>query len=155
MHTLYTVGYQGKKVALLKDVAVKLDAVIVDARFSPNSRVPEWSGKRLREFLGERYVHVKELGNKNYKGGEIDFLDLNGGALIVGKILEIRPAILMCACWDLQRCHRLPASKHISQQLGCELIHLESNDQLKEIVGVNTESSKESVADEPAQIKLL
>lgn len=126
LHTLYTVGYQGLKVDELKATAEKLGAMLADVRYSPRSRDPNWSGKRLAEALGDRYCHLQSLGNRNYKGsgGEIELEDIDQGTLAVKLLLEKQPVILMCACWNLQECHRKVVSEIIAQRLGCEVTHL-------------------------------
>ena len=71
MYQLYTFGYGGRRPDQLRTLAVRLDGVLVDIRFSPRSRIPDWSAGRLRKVLGERYRHLPALGNRNYKGGPI------------------------------------------------------------------------------------
>lgn len=127
MNTLYTIGYAKLSPDRLKAQAERLNAVLVDIRFSPASRRPEWSGKRLRELLGERYVHVKALGNINYKGGPIRYVDLDGGTQAIAALLEQRPVILMCVCADVETCHRKGAAEHIADTLGVNLLHLGSD----------------------------
>jgi len=59
MVTLYTLGYTGWAVDDVVAALDRLNAVLVDVRISPRSRNPAYSGKRLRERLGDRYVHVR------------------------------------------------------------------------------------------------
>ncbi len=82
--TIYTYGYGGKHPEELEKMVAELGATIFDVRFSPRSRNPAWSGKRLRERFGDRYQHAKAFGNANYKGGDI----------------------LICVCKDPTICHR-------------------------------------------------
>jgi uncharacterized protein (DUF488 family) len=41
MHQLYTLGYNGRLLYQLQALAEHLDAVVVDLRFSPRSRIPK------------------------------------------------------------------------------------------------------------------
>jgi hypothetical protein len=97
--------------------------VVVDIRFSPRSRIPDWSAGRLQQLLGERYRHLPELGNRNYKGSPLAFVDLEGGIERVGDRLAEQPVILLCACADLRRCHRWPAAEAIAARYGVKIEH--------------------------------
>ena len=109
MHPLYTFGYTGRHPHQLRALAEHLDAVVVDIRFSPRSRIPDWTAGRLQQLLGERYHHLPALGNRNYKGGPIEFVDLEAGVVQMGELLAQQPAIWLCACAEVRRCHRLAA----------------------------------------------
>jgi uncharacterized protein (DUF488 family) len=105
---LYDVGYgEIGSPKLLAAVAEKLKARVVDIRIIPNSRIPGWTKSSLEKLLGERYVHLKSLGNINYKGGPIKFVNLEDGVVVVKNLLNVRPVILMCMCKDRSVCHRL------------------------------------------------
>ena len=125
MNTLYTFGYQNaKNPESLLALAEKREAVFADARFSPNSRNPMWGRARLALVLGERYVHVKALGNRNYKGGPIDLLDPDAGAEQISALLERSNVILLCTCWNVDTCHRKTAAEYVASKLGCHVVHL-------------------------------
>ena len=68
MHTLFTIGYTGRKPEELKALADE-GKLILDVRLSPNSRVPRWRQEALRNLLAGLYMHRPELGNVNYKNG--------------------------------------------------------------------------------------
>jgi uncharacterized protein (DUF488 family) len=104
-------------------LAEQLDAVVVDIRFSPRSRNPHWTAGRLTSLLGERYRHLAVLGNRNYKGGPIEFVDLEEGVVKVGELLREQPVILLCVCADVERCHRLPAAEAIAARYGVTITH--------------------------------
>jgi hypothetical protein len=85
VNKLYTIGYQGLRgVYQLLNFAIPLDADIIDIRFTPYSKNEEWTQATLlnrlcdlqvRRAQTSRYVHIKELGNVNYKGdGPIELL---------------------------------------------------------------------------------
>lgn len=102
---VYTIGYTGRKPESIKEIVTTLGATLLDIRLSPRSRVPHWNEGPLRALLGDRYRHVRALGNVNYKaGGPIQILDYAAG---VAAILQHpRPVVLMCACKDVHTCHR-------------------------------------------------
>jgi uncharacterized protein (DUF488 family) len=123
MHQLYTFGYSGRLPHELRALVEQLDAVVVDIRFSPRSRNPHWTAGRLTSLLGERYRHLSVLGNRNYKDGPIEFVDLAEGVVKVGELLRERPVILLCVCADVERCHRLPAAEAIVSRYGITVQH--------------------------------
>jgi uncharacterized protein (DUF488 family) len=104
---IYTFGYQGKRAVDLLAKLEQLDAVLCDVRLSPRSRwAPEWNQKQLAALLGERYVHVPELGNVNYKGGPVEIADLSTGLGTILDLAATRAVVLMCVCSKLCGCHR-------------------------------------------------
>lgn len=107
----YTTGYLGDKTprgqskpAMLKGVVEALDGVLVDIRYSPRSRAACREKAALQALFGDRYLWVRTLGNANYKGGEIEIVDLAAGLATV-EALPKAP-ILICACEYPRYCHR-------------------------------------------------
>ena len=125
MHKLYDLGYQTiKDPAILVQVAEKLDAIVMDVRFSPRSRDYRWNMATLASLLQAsplhpRYVHVAELGNVNYKGwnAPIQISHLPYGLKLISIALEAKPVILMCTCRDRSTCHRLVIVKAAVEQI--------------------------------------
>jgi uncharacterized protein (DUF488 family) len=101
MHPLYTFGYTSRFPHQVRALAEHLEAVVVDIRFSPRSRIPDWTAGRLQQLLGERYHHLPALGNRNYKGGPMEFVDLEAGVVRIDELLAEQPVILLCACADV------------------------------------------------------
>jgi len=123
--TIYTLGYSGWSADDVASLLDRLDAVLVDVRMSPRSRNPAFSGRRLAERLGDRYRHVRGLGNTNYRGGEIVLHDWDGGlkelqALTSGG----RAVVLMCACADVNVCHRKVVAERLAELWSAEVVHL-------------------------------
>lgn len=109
---IYTLGYTGRRPGEIYALAEQLDATVCDIRFSPRSRVPRWNKGRLEVLLGDRYMHIQELGNQNYKtGGPVEIVDLDAGLARIQD--HPRPVILMCACKDLAGCHRAVIRDHL------------------------------------------
>jgi len=153
MHTLYTAGYTGLKPDQLKATAERLGAVVADIRFRPFSRNPAWSKVNAEKVLGARYVWVKGLGNKNYKGGPIAFDDLESGISLVGTLLETQPVILLCVCPDVETCHRKTAAEKLAEAIGCEVKHL-TLDEMK-ASGSTGGASAAPKAHRPKQLSFL
>ena len=120
---VFTIGYSGRKPAEIKLLAEELDATVFDVRFSPRSRVPHWSRKRLTESLGDRYRHVRALGNRNYRSGPIELEDFPAGLALIQE--SDRPIILMCACKDPAICHRTTIAEKL-RKVGMQVAELDS-----------------------------
>jgi uncharacterized protein (DUF488 family) len=136
MKIIYTYGYTGASVATLGAILARTGALLVDVRFSPASRNPEWSGSRLRATFGEEYLHLKALGNANYRnGGPIELVDLEGAAKRLRPILEGRSVVLLCACKDHAVCHRTVAAVRLAGLLGAKVEHLGSIEGGVELIG--------------------
>lgn len=125
--TVYTIGYTGRTVEEIIQTAELTDAVVLDIRFNPRSRVPHWNKGPLSRALGARYVHLDALGNVNYRGdGPIQIKDPEAGVKAVEELIDAgRDVILMCVCKDLRTCHRLTVAELLTQRLGCEVQHVE------------------------------
>ncbi|GIK37881.1 MAG: hypothetical protein BroJett011_17140 [Chloroflexota bacterium] len=124
LQSLYTFGYSGKQPDELLALVEQLDAVVADIRFSPRSRIPQWNGGRLAQLLGDRYHHLPALGNRNYKDGPVEIVDLEAGLPQVADLLVHQPVILLCVCADIQHCHRRLAAEAIVARYGASLTHL-------------------------------
>lgn len=132
LQSLYTFGYSGKQPDALLALTEQLDAIpygirsviVADIRFSPRSRIPQWNGGRLAKLLGDRYHHLPALGNRNYKGGPVEIVDLEAGVAQVADLLVHQPVILLCVCADIQHCHRRLAAEAILARYGVPLTHL-------------------------------
>lgn len=124
MNTVYTFGYTGRQPQELAAIAASLDALVVDIRFSPYSRNHLWNKRALLGVLGNRYQHLKALGNENYKGGPIKLLDPQAGVAAIRPWLSERPIILICVCKEVAWCHRKVAAELLGAELGAEVVHL-------------------------------
>lgn len=131
LHPLYTLGYTGAKPDHIRTFLETHNAMLVDTRYSPFSRAPMWQKRALMESMGKRYVHMVELGNKNYKGqfGEgIIIADMDKGTLDLLKILKVQPAVLLCACPDFHTCHRTAVADEMADRYGVSVVHLDLSD---------------------------
>src|SRR4029077_15098670 len=106
---LYTLGYVGWRLDALQGTLEAHNAVLCDIRYQPYSRIPAFRKAHLQAQLGARYVHVQALGNRNYQGGPVAIVDYQRGRRIVaGLLAQWGAAILMCACHEVEECHRKP-----------------------------------------------
>lgn len=117
MPKLFTTGYsiEGWTSEKLHRVAREKNAIVLDIRFSPYSKVDsEWNRKSLQMVLGKDYLWCKALGNRNYKKGRIEIHDPNAGIEMVESIFSRgKSVILLCTCPKLMSCHRY----HVAQML--------------------------------------
>lgn len=126
MNTIYTIGYAGWTPAGVKARVEALNAILLDIRYSPYSKRPEWRGESLKALLGRaRYSHIKTLGNRNYRGDGPIVLDAPEAAIeTVTRLLAQHPVVLLCACRDAATCHRSNAAEFLSERLGAPIEHL-------------------------------
>lgn len=109
---VYTIGYVGRTPEQIKAIVDDLGACLVDIRFSPRSRQPQWSRKQLTVLLGEKYLHLREWGNAAYKtGGLVEIADFEAGRAVIDRLEA--PAVLMCACQDYRYCHRTVVAERL------------------------------------------
>jgi uncharacterized protein (DUF488 family) len=141
MRTIYTVGYSTTTPQELKKLVLDTDSFLVDTRLVPYSKYfPEWRKAELRGLVGkDRYAWLGEtLGNLNYKnGGNIQIADLPIGLAHLERALKLKNVILLCGCYDVQKCHRLVIANGAHAKLktvleneclvGLDLIHWEGN----------------------------
>lgn len=107
-------GYTGRKLEHVADFVEGIDALLVDIRFAPRSRNPDYDGVALSRKLGQRYLHLRAWGNRNYKGGPVELVDFEGGLRKV-EGLPHETCILLCACSDAAKCHRTLVGSMLSE----------------------------------------
>jgi uncharacterized protein (DUF488 family) len=126
--TIYTVGYNapGWTPQILRVEAARLGALVVDVRLFPRSQRAEWAGAALELVLGECYVHVPELGNRNYRsrGGPIQIADPEGGVARMAPLLVEGSVILLCRCPQVETCHRRIVAALIQAATEAPIVHL-------------------------------
>lgn len=107
----YTTGYAGRNINDLKPMLDRLDAVLVDVRFSPTDEIMRWRQIYLKALLREKYHHVPQLGNRanRRRPHQIQHLELGLRVLISFET----NAVLMCECADGRDCHRLVIAKEL------------------------------------------
>lgn len=129
MHTLFTFGYQSSKPEYLLRYVRGIQAVLVDIRYSPRSKMPEWGQQSLVQLVGEAfYQPLRDLGNLNFAStGAINLANPDRGTALLAELLEQRPAIILCACWSWEACHRKTVADLMARQYGARVEHLPAN----------------------------
>lgn len=118
MTELFTFGYANARLEQFAYRVHELRATAVDIRLVPRSRRPEWNRSRLVRALGDRYHHVRHLGNLNYRsGGAIQLSDAAKGIDEVAELLPRGPVVLICACRQRNGCHRDTVAALLSKSL--------------------------------------
>ena len=138
---ILTIGYQRLSPERLREIITRLDARLIDCRNVPMSRRPGFSGRRLGELLGERYVQAGHfLGGRGHTTAEgIRWLRSQSGNVV-----------LMCMEEAPGDCHRhfdicgpqFPEAVHIYQDelfTARALQQAEDDDSDYEIIGSLTE----------------
>lgn len=100
---IYTTGYGKRQPSEIAELLDDLGAVLVDIRFSPWGR-PGFKGWELQRFFPGRYLHLKALGNADYKTSGMRIADYEAGRDSLVRL--DRPALLLCACASPVGCHR-------------------------------------------------
>lgn len=115
---ILTAGYARANFSSFATRVRDMQAVVIDIRFSPWSSMKEWRGEEMQRALGEQYLHVKALGNKNYNERErgIEIVNLNAG--IDQALMIERPVVLFCGCPLYRDCHRRLVAEAITER-GC------------------------------------
>lgn len=124
--TIYTWGYGGHSLEDLQQLRARLGAVVIDTRYSPRSRRPEFNRRRLEAALGADYVWMPEFGNLNYKGALTDAVVLNDPTAGLQRLRTVaagRPPLLICQC-PTRSCHRTDVADFIAAATGWTIDHL-------------------------------
>lgn len=116
LNTIVLAGYSGHSVAELALVAKSMGALVVDIRLSPRSRMPQWNYASLTQQMPKSYLHCPELGNENYKRGEIRIANPEKGLDFVTHLAQLRPLILLCICKEAEHCHRTTVGEMLQLQ---------------------------------------
>lgn len=117
---LYTLGYAALGASPTIEQLVELGVTIYDIRFSPRSRVHKWRKPNLRDWLGDRYVHLPALGNVYYNQPEQGFLlaePVVGVPVVAQQLQAGNHVALMCVCKEHEGCHRGEAAEMILAHL--------------------------------------
>jgi uncharacterized protein (DUF488 family) len=113
--TIYTLGYSGWKIEDVEAVLERFAAILVDVRMVPRTRwQPQWNATVLHARLGDRYVWLREFGNRNYKGTfeQIEIANFRAGEKRLREITGPGKAVvLLCGCRDVNVCVRSVRSK--------------------------------------------
>jgi uncharacterized protein (DUF488 family) len=122
---IYTIGYAGWKFDDFKRLVERYDAVVLDIRYNPTSRMAEWRRVELSKCFGWCYLWVKGLGNENFaRDCPVKIHDFEAGLKLVTQQLTLGNVILLCGCRDLATCHRKEVAERIAERFTVEVVHL-------------------------------
>ncbi len=124
MSKIYTIGYTSTTPKELIDIVNSLTVKLVDIRISPYSKDYRWRQKSLQQYFADKYLHIQEFGNENYKMGSIKVPNLHLGIIKIKPVIENQPVILLCACYDYRKCHRNQVSTILAEAFHLEVEHL-------------------------------
>ena len=131
MDELYHCGYPGRAPEDLRRIAERLDATVVDIRYSAlMAAEPRWRGDTLRELLGDRYVRCIALADHAGCGaetGDISIIDFHRGVDFLREIAG--PRILLCGCRDSRRGHRAAVARRLWLEYRCDSRELDWDDE--------------------------
>jgi uncharacterized protein (DUF488 family) len=126
--TIYTLGYSGWRIEDVEAVLERFAAILVDVRMVPRTRwQPQWNAAVLRARLGDRYVWLREFGNRNYKGTfeQIEIADFPAGEKRLREITGTGKAVvLLCGCRDVTVCHRKVVAEMLAATWQADVVHL-------------------------------
>lgn len=127
---IITVGYTGGNVDLLVEKVREVNGLLVDVRFSAKSRAAMWSKAGLYAAFRQAteggvvpYVHLRAWGNENYQtpGAPVVLVGFSLGLQILEAELATRVEavpVLMCACAEVERCHRKVVAERLAEAWG-------------------------------------
>jgi hypothetical protein len=92
----------------------RLDAVLVDVRFSPTGEIMFWRQIYLKTLLRGKYHHIAQLGCRAFREGKAQIQNLELGIKIL--VTFNSNAILMCGCDDAKECHRLIIAQELKRK---------------------------------------
>lgn len=117
MSTLYTIGYQALAPERLRAIAHGLDAIVIDCRLYPVSRINGYHKSHLQALLGARYeARGQQLGGIRHGTSHTSAAGIAG---IRADLAAGRNLILMCMEHAPGDCHRhqLIAAPHFPDAL--------------------------------------
>lgn len=102
---VFTTGYIDRNVTRLPILLCALNAILIDIRFNPTDRKPQWGKDYLKLLLKDKYRHIPSLGNRaKSESGQISIQNLNLGIRVITE-LKVN-LVLMCSCRNENDCHR-------------------------------------------------
>lgn len=100
MGLIWTIGYQRLAPSRLRELALELDALVVDTRHVPKTRIKGYGPLQLEGLLGpDRYAKAGHMlgGRGNVTRSGLAWLE---------HVKSVRNVLLMCVCHEPGVCHR-------------------------------------------------
>lgn len=136
MSTIFTLGYAGLKLSDVKAWLESHSVLLVDVRFVPWSRNSQWKRENLQATLGDRYVWLRAMGNRNWRDPSMEAVELadpERGVRIASRLLQKNSICLLCLESDGPdgghwRCHRAEVADLIAAETGATVQPLTAAD---------------------------
>jgi hypothetical protein len=130
INVIYSIGTQGLAVDDLATWAETRKVTVLDCRYSPWSRRPEWCLPRLIQRLGPWYLWCKSFGNLLYNDPRdlVELADPVRGVRIASRLLQSGSICLLCLEADHWRCHRAQVADLIAGATGATVEPLAAAD---------------------------
>jgi hypothetical protein len=119
---IYTTSCRDKDYADLKPLLERLDAQLVDIRFSPSDKPVQWSKGYLHLLLKRNYQHFPALGLREIAPNKFAIQNMTLGLRILGE--KSYNVVLLCDCADYNGCHRKVIALEL-EKLGKEVVEIE------------------------------
>lgn len=115
INRIFATGYTGRDINDLKPLVDALGAILVDIRFAPYSQVMVWRQVYLKTLLGSKYLHIANLGNREFKEkGKVSIQNLSLG---IETLLGLNTnLILFCVCAEAKDCHRRVIARELQKR---------------------------------------
>ena len=121
---IYTIGYTGLPVEQLAQVLLRQQALLCDIRFSPHSRNPAYTQAALRKSALSRAAGISRPGQSELPWWGDRHRGLPHRTATGAEVLQDWPAVLLlCACADVQQCHRKGRGEQLAWDLGQRCVH--------------------------------
>ncbi|CAN5306305.1 hypothetical protein BH10ACI1_BH10ACI1_01840 [soil metagenome] len=115
INRIFATGYADKDINDLKPLIESLSAILVDIRFTPYSQVMVWRKVYLKTLLGKKYLHIPNLGNREFK--EQNKISIQNLHLGIETLLSLNTnSLLFCACAAQETCHRQVIIKELQKK---------------------------------------
>jgi uncharacterized protein (DUF488 family) len=122
INRIFATGYAEQDINNLKPLVEGLDTILVDIRFAPYSKEMFWRKVFLKTLLGDKYLHIANLGNRSFK--ESDKCAIQNLQLGIETLLGLNmDSILFCVCSARENCHRRVIAEEL-QKRGIEIIEI-------------------------------
>lgn len=130
MAKIVTVGYGGLEsphhLKRAIEEAFGSNYTLIDVRYKPVSKNPEWNYRHLVAVFGNRYRWLREWGNQGrFEGGGVAIADYEKGeAVVEAELAAGKVVVLMCQCPRVGSCHRrVVAAEFEARHPSVEVVH--------------------------------
>lgn len=124
---IVTLGYSHPDAQATIDELTAQGYHVGDIRLKAFSNKPGFTAQALKDRYGRVYHHLAPLGNQNYNTGSeyISLKNETAGIVVLKRLLERSPLILLCGCKWAETCHRFYVARLAQETIpGLQIEHL-------------------------------